>query len=89
MSSFFIQLLSAERVAMTSLSKAFEFLFGLVVRCEESDEIMTVSKFTSGCEDRDLDSWLPRTEISILTVDELLLLSPSLEAIVTSSDGLL
>ena len=32
MSSFFFQLLSAERVAMTSLSKAFEFLFGLVVR---------------------------------------------------------
>merc|ERR1712081_104491 len=57
--------------------------------CEDSDEIKTVSKFTSGCEDRDLDSWLPRTEISILTVDELLLLSPSLEAIVTSSDGLL
>ena len=89
MSSFFIQLLSAERVAMTSLSKAFEFLFGLVVRCEESDEIMTVSKFTSGCEDRDLDSWLPRTSISILSVDEPLLLSPSLEAIVTRCDGLL
>ena len=32
MSSFFFQLLSAERFTMTSLSKAFEFLFGLVVR---------------------------------------------------------
>ena len=89
MSSFFFQLLSAERVAMTSLSKAFEFLFGLVVRCEESDEIMTVSKFTSGCEDRDLDSCLPRTSLSILSVEEPLLLSPSLEPIVTCCDGLL
>ena len=51
---------------------------------------MIVSMFPSGCEDMDLDACIPRTSPSMLSVEEpLLVVPPSLEPIVTRSDGLL
>ena len=69
---------------------SFLFVISEFPEGSESDEIVIVSMFPSGCEDMDLDACIPRTSPSMLSVEEpLLVVPPSLEPIVTRSDGLL